>query len=90
MCRISRWPASLIQGLTARAAGAGSATGGAVELFPEDVRVSGVPCGLARHVGHDPPERVPVPVHRDDEARFRIADITDRTVAVLDGRPTVP
>ncbi len=41
-----------------------SAAGGAVELFAEDVRVSGVPGGLARHVGHDPPERVPVTVDR--------------------------
>ena len=67
-----------------------SATGSAVELFPEDVRVSGVPGGLARHVGHDPPERVPVAVDRDDEARFRVAGGTDRAVAVLDRRPVVP
>jgi hypothetical protein len=56
----------------------GSATSSAVELFPEDVRVSGVPGG--RHVGHDPPERVPVAVDRDDEARFWVADDTDRAV----------
>ena len=67
-----------------------SATGSAAELFPEDVHVSGVPGGLARHVGHDPPERVPVAVDRDDEARFWVADVTDRMVAVLDCRPVVP
>lgn len=74
----------MIQRLTARAADAGSATGSAVELLPEDVRVSGVPRGLARHVGHDPPERVPVAVDRDGETRFRVAGGTDRAVAVLD------
>src|SRR5438034_3459036 len=68
----------------------GSAARSAVELLPEDVRVSGVPRGLARHVGHDPPERVPVAVDRDDETRFRIADGTDRAVAVLDCCPVVP
>jgi hypothetical protein len=52
--------------------------------------VSGVPRGLARHVGHDPPKRVPVAVDRDDETRFRVADGTDRAVAVLDCRPVVP
>src|SRR5215211_346846 len=68
----------------------GSATGSAVELFPEDVRVSGVPGGLARHVGHNPPECMPVAVDRDDDARFRVADVPDRSVAVLNGRPVVP
>ena len=52
--------------------------------------MSGMPGGLARHVGHDPPERVPVAVDRDDEARFWVADVTDRAVAVLDCRPVVP
>src|SRR5215472_7578624 len=66
-----------------------SATGGAVKLLPEDVRVSGVPRGLARHVGHDPPERMPVAVDRDRETRFRISGGTDRAVAVGDCRPIV-
>ena len=51
--------------------------------------MSGVPRGLARHVGHDPPERVPVAVDRDNETRLRVADGTDRAVAVLDCRPVV-
>jgi hypothetical protein len=65
-----------------------SATGGAVELFAEDVGVPGVPGGLARHVGHDRPQRVPVAVDRDGEERVRIADGTDRAVAVLPSRHT--
>ena len=49
-----------------------------------------MPGGLAGHVGHDPPQRVPVAVDRDGEARVRVADGTDRAVAVLDRRPVAP
>jgi hypothetical protein len=52
--------------------------------------VSGVPRGLARHVGYDPPERMAVAVDRDGETRFGVAGGTDRVVAVLDCRPVVP
>ena len=48
--------------------------------------MSGVPRGLAGHVSHDPPQRVPVAVDWDGETRFRVAGGTDRAVAVLDGR----
>ena len=50
----------------------------------------GVPRGLARHVGDDPPQRVPVAVDRDGETRVRVAGGADRAVAVLDGRLVVP
>ena len=46
-------------------AGAGIRGRGAVELFPEDVGMPGVPGGLAGHVGDDPPQRMPVAVGRD-------------------------
>jgi len=61
-----------------------SATGGPVELFPQDVCVPGMPGRLARHVGHDPAERVPVALDRDGQTRFWIADVTDRAIALLD------
>jgi len=50
-------------------------------LFPQDVGVSGVPGGLAGHVSDDPPQRVPVAVHRDGETRLRVASGADRPVA---------
>ena len=46
--------------------------------------MSGVPRGLARHVGHDPPERVPVAVDRNGETCFWVAHGADRAIAVLD------
>jgi hypothetical protein len=55
-----------------------SATGGAVDLFAEDVGVSGVPGCLARHVRHHPPQRVPVALDRNGETRVRVADSTGR------------
>src|SRR4029077_2017124 len=66
-----------------------SATGRGLELLPEDVCVSRVPRGLARHWGHDPPERVPVAVDRDGDTRCRVAGGADRAVAVLGCRPVV-
>ena len=66
-----------------------SAAGSAVELFPEDVGVPGVPRGFAGHVGHDPPQRVPVAVDGDSETRFGAAGGADRAVAVGDCRLVV-
>jgi len=61
-----------------------SATGGAVELFPQDVCVPGMPGGLARHMGHDPAERVPVALDRDGDTCFWIAQVMDRAIALRD------
>ena len=62
----------------------------ALKIPPAPERRNGVPRGLARHVGDDPPQRVPVAVDRDGETRVRVAGGADRAVAVLDGRLVVP
>src|SRR6185437_14198363 len=66
-----------------------SAAGGPVDLLPDDVRVTGVPGGLAGHVGQHPAQRVPVAVDRDDEARFWVAGGPDGAVAVLYRGPVI-
>ena len=43
--------------------------------------MSGVPVGLARHMGHQPPERVPITLDRNDESGRRIADVANRSIA---------
>ena len=67
-----------------------SAAGGAVDLFPDDVRVTGVPGGLAGHVGQHRAQCVPVALDRDDEARLGVAGGQDGAVAVLLWRPGSP
>src|SRR5262245_52303268 len=67
-----------------------SAAGGAVELFPEDVRMSGVPGGLACHMGHNPPERVALALDRNGDVRFRVADRSDGAIALGHSLLVVP
>jgi hypothetical protein len=52
--------------------------------------MSGVAGGLARHMSHNPPERMTVALDRNRNARFRVADRLNGAITLVHSRLVVP